>query len=121
MHTLCRSFERWRDLIQAGKLLGGLWKVSESQSIMAGAPRPGLRSPSSRKHARKINPNPNGPQTRGQWIYLKRIEADLSRENVAQKMGVCDLTVRAWECDECAPTEAQWQQLKEILETACVK
>jgi DNA-binding transcriptional regulator YiaG len=55
------------------------------------------------------------PKTLGEWIYLKRIEVDISREQLAQKLCVCDITVRAWENNVSAPTEAQWHQLKEML------
>jgi DNA-binding transcriptional regulator YiaG len=54
-------------------------------------------------------------KTMGDQLHLKRIEADLSQAEVAQKAGVSVRTVRKWEHGLVCPTEHHWQVLKEIL------
>ena len=46
---------------------------------------------------------------------MKRIEADLSQAEVAQKAGVSVRTVRKWEHGIVCPTEYHWQMLTGIL------
>jgi ribosome-binding protein aMBF1 (putative translation factor) len=95
--------------MEAGRLLAGLLKISQPNT----RPCPWRSGRSGRGRGRKrivIE-----PKTRGEWICLKRIEADLSRETLAQKLCVGDLTVRAWENDESRPTDVQWRQLKTVL------
>jgi len=58
---------------------------------------------------------PVNPKTLGEHLLLKRIEADLSQPEVAQKAGVSVRTVRKWEHGIVCPTEGHWQVLKEIL------
>ena len=58
---------------------------------------------------------PVNPKTLGDHLHLKRIEADLSQPEVAQKAGVSVRMVRKWEYGIVCPTEHHWQVLKEIL------
>jgi hypothetical protein len=58
---------------------------------------------------------PVNPKTTGDYLLLKRIEANLSQPEVAAKVGVPERTVRAWEHDDLLPTKAQWQLLAGIL------
>jgi DNA-binding transcriptional regulator YiaG len=58
---------------------------------------------------------PVNPKTLGDQLHLKRIEADLSQQEVAQKAGVSVRTVRKWEHGIICPTEHHWQTLKSIL------
>jgi ribosome-binding protein aMBF1 (putative translation factor) len=51
----------------------------------------------------------------GDYLLLKRIEADLSQPELAVKSGVSVRKVKAWEYDYIAPTEAEWQVLAGIL------
>ena len=58
---------------------------------------------------------PVNPKTVGDHLLLKRIKANLSQPEVAEKAGVTERAVRAWEHDQLLPTEAQWQVLAGIL------
>jgi DNA-binding transcriptional regulator YiaG len=58
---------------------------------------------------------PVNPKTLGDHLHLKRIEADLSQPELAQKTGVSVRTVRKWEHGIVCPTEHHWQVLMEIL------
>jgi DNA-binding transcriptional regulator YiaG len=58
---------------------------------------------------------PSNPKTLGDYLLLKRIEADLSQPELAQKAGVSERKVKAWEYDKLSPTEIEWQVLKAIL------
>ncbi len=58
---------------------------------------------------------PVNPKTLGDHLHLKRIEADLSQPELAQKAGVSVRMVRKWECGLACPTEGHWQALKLIL------
>ena len=58
---------------------------------------------------------PVNPKTLGDHLLLKRIEANLSQPEVAQKAGVSVRTVRKWEQGIVCPTEGHWQALTDIL------
>jgi DNA-binding transcriptional regulator YiaG len=58
---------------------------------------------------------PVNVKTLGDRLLLKRIEADLSQAEVAQKSGVSVRTVQKWEHNILCPTEDHWQVLKRIL------
>ncbi len=58
---------------------------------------------------------PVNPETTGDYLLLKRIEANLSQSEVAVKAGVPERTVRAWEHDQLLPTKTKWQVLAGIL------
>ena len=58
---------------------------------------------------------PVNPKTLGDRLLLKRIEADLSQPEVAEKAGVSVRTVRKWEYGMACPTEEHWEALKLIL------
>jgi DNA-binding transcriptional regulator YiaG len=58
---------------------------------------------------------PVNPKTLGDQLHLKRIKADLSQAEVAQKAGVSVRTVRKWEHGIVCPTEHHWQKLTDIL------
>jgi DNA-binding transcriptional regulator YiaG len=58
---------------------------------------------------------PVNPKTLGDHLLLKRIEANLSQPEVAQKAGVSVRTVRKWEHGHACPTEYHWQTLTHIL------
>jgi DNA-binding transcriptional regulator YiaG len=58
---------------------------------------------------------PVNPKTLGDHLLLKRIEADLTLPEVAQKAGVSTRTVRKWEHGHACPTEDHWQVLANIL------
>ena len=55
------------------------------------------------------------PKILGDHLHLKRIEADLSQPEVAQKTGVSVRMVRKWEYGLACPAEGHWQALKLIL------
>ena len=58
---------------------------------------------------------PVNPKTLGDHLLLKRIEADLTQPEVAQKAGVSARTVRKWEHDRAYPSDDHWQALAAIL------
>jgi ribosome-binding protein aMBF1 (putative translation factor) len=58
---------------------------------------------------------PVNVKTLGDHLLLKRIEADLTQLEVAQKAGVSVRTVRQWEHGLVCPTEHHWQALVGIL------
>jgi DNA-binding transcriptional regulator YiaG len=58
---------------------------------------------------------PVNPKTLGDHLLLKRIEANLTQPEVAQKAEVSARTVRKWEHGIACPTEDHWQALTHIL------
>jgi ribosome-binding protein aMBF1 (putative translation factor) len=58
---------------------------------------------------------PVNPKTVGDYLLLKRIQANLSQPEVAIRAGVSEQTIREWEHDQFLPTEVQWQILNDIL------
>jgi DNA-binding transcriptional regulator YiaG len=58
---------------------------------------------------------PVNPKTLGDHLLLKRIEANLSQPEVAQKAGVSTRTVRKWEHGHTCPTANHWKVLTQIL------
>jgi hypothetical protein len=58
---------------------------------------------------------PVNPKTLGDHLLLKRIAANLSQPEVAQKVRVSVRTVRKWEHGHACPTEDHWQALTSIL------
>ena len=63
--------------------------------------------------ARKLIPI--NVKTLGDYLHLKRIEADLSQPELAVKSGASVLKVKAWEHDQNLPTEGEWELLAKIL------
>ena len=59
---------------------------------------------------------PVNPKTLGDRLLLKRIEANLTQPEVAQKVRVSVRMVRKWEHGHACPSEAHWQALKHILQ-----
>ena len=59
---------------------------------------------------------PVNPKTLGDHLHLRRIAADLSQSEVAQRTGVSVRMVRKWESGLACPTEGHWQALKRILQ-----
>jgi len=55
------------------------------------------------------------PKTIGDWLHLKRIEADLSQAEVAQQIGVVIRKIGAWEHDEMTPSDTELLALSAIL------
>jgi DNA-binding transcriptional regulator YiaG len=58
---------------------------------------------------------PVNPKTMGDYLVLKRIEANLSQLEVAKKVGVSKRMVRKWEHGHACPIEDHWQILAGIL------
>jgi Helix-turn-helix len=58
---------------------------------------------------------PVNPKTLGDHLLLKRIQANLSQMEVAQKAGVSNRRVQKWEHGDICPTEGHWQKLTDIL------
>lgn len=58
---------------------------------------------------------PVNPKTLGEHLLLKRIEANLSQPEIAQKAGVSVRTVRKWEHGIVCPNENHWQVLSRIF------
>jgi len=58
---------------------------------------------------------PVNVKTLSDHLHLKRIEANLTQPEMAQKLGVSTRTVRKWEHGHACPTEDHWQALAGIL------
>ena len=58
---------------------------------------------------------PVNTKTTGDYLLLKRIEADLSQTELAVKASVTVRKVKAWEHDQIIPMEAEWQALAPVL------
>jgi DNA-binding XRE family transcriptional regulator len=58
---------------------------------------------------------PVSPKTLGDYLMVKRYEADLNQAEVAAKLKVAEITLRAWEYDRKAPNDIQLLALKELL------
>lgn len=58
---------------------------------------------------------PVNVKTLGDYLLLKRIEADLSQPELAVKSGATVRKVKAWEHDQNLPTEVEWKLLVKIL------
>jgi DNA-binding transcriptional regulator YiaG len=58
---------------------------------------------------------PVNAKTLGDYLLLKRIEADLSQPELAVKSGATVRKVKAWEHDQKLPTEVEWKLLVKIL------
>jgi ribosome-binding protein aMBF1 (putative translation factor) len=58
---------------------------------------------------------PINVKTLGDYLLLKRIEADLSQPELAVKSGATVRKVKAWEHDQNLPTEVEWKLLVKIL------
>jgi hypothetical protein len=58
---------------------------------------------------------PVNVKTLGDYLLLKRIQADLSQPELAVNTGLTVRKVRAWEHDQSTPTEAEWQVLAAVL------
>jgi len=63
--------------------------------------------------ARKLIPV--NVKSTGDYLLLKRIEANLTQPEVAQMAEVSARTVRKWEHDQAQPTDDHWQALAHIL------
>jgi transcriptional regulator with XRE-family HTH domain len=51
----------------------------------------------------------------GDYLLLKRIEANLTQAEVAAKAGVSARTIRKWEHDHARPNDEHWQALANVL------
>jgi len=58
---------------------------------------------------------PVNVKSTGDYLLLKRIEANLTQPEVAQMAGVSARTVRKWEHDQTSPSDDHWQALAHIL------
>jgi hypothetical protein len=59
---------------------------------------------------------PVNVKTLGDHLLLKRIAANLSQPEVAEKTGVVVRRVKAWEHDQIKPTESEWRILASVLD-----
>ncbi len=55
----------------------------------------------------------------GDYLLLKRIEANLSQRELAVKLGVTVRKMKAWKHDQTVPTKVEWQALATILKLEC--
>jgi DNA-binding XRE family transcriptional regulator len=58
---------------------------------------------------------PVNPKTLGDYILIKRIQADLTQPELAGKVGISARKVSAWEHDQVVPTIIEWQILAHLL------
>jgi DNA-binding transcriptional regulator YiaG len=69
-------------------------------------------------HFQRYSPRkliPINVKSLGDYLLLKRIEANLSQPELAVKSAVSVRKVKAWEHDQLVPTEAEWQTLVTVL------
>jgi ribosome-binding protein aMBF1 (putative translation factor) len=58
---------------------------------------------------------PVNVKTLGDYLLLKRIEADLSQPELAFRSGVTVRRITAWEHDKVVPSQAEWNVLAAVL------
>jgi DNA-binding transcriptional regulator YiaG len=63
----------------------------------------------------KAKPLPVNIKTTGDWIFVKRMEKNLTPGQLAAKMGIASALVRAWEDGTSQPNEQQQEVLVKIL------
>ena len=61
------------------------------------------------------NPIPAAPTTLGEWLHLKRIEANLTQLDICRHLKIGERRVLAWERDRAIPTAAEWERLRDLL------
>ena len=67
---------------------------------------------------RPRKPFPTTPKTLGDRIQTARLENGLLKTEVAEQLGVAEKLIKLWEQDKQIPSEAQWNQLANILSVA---
>lgn len=69
-------------------------------------------------HIQRFSPRkliPVNVKSLGDYLLLKRIEANLSQPELALKLAVTVRKIKAWEHDKLVPTKAEWQVLATVL------
>jgi hypothetical protein len=61
------------------------------------------------------NPIPVEPKTLGQWLHLKRIEANLTQLDICIRLQIGERRVQAWERDARKPSSDEWKALEPLL------
>jgi len=51
----------------------------------------------------------------GQWLHIKRIEANLTQLDVCRYLRVGERRVLAWERDVLKPSVTEWESLRNLL------
>ena len=64
---------------------------------------------------KQAKPLPVNMKTRGDWILVNRLAKNLSPYHLANKMGIAQALVLAWEDNLSQPDDQQWEQLRKIL------
>jgi DNA-binding transcriptional regulator YiaG len=64
---------------------------------------------------RRIKPLPVRIKTIGDWIYVKRVEKNLTSGHLALKMGIAAAMIQAWESGNSQPDSQQLIVLANIL------
>jgi ribosome-binding protein aMBF1 (putative translation factor) len=64
---------------------------------------------------RRAKPLPESIKTIGDWIYVKRLEKNLTSGHLALKMGIAAALVQAWEDGTSQPNEQQQAVLAKIF------
>jgi len=54
-------------------------------------------------------------KTLGEYLLLKRIQADLSQPELALKTGFTVRKIKTWEHDRAVPNAAEWELLNPVL------
>ena len=63
---------------------------------------------------------PTDIKTLGDYLLLKRVKADLSQPELAEKTGFTVRKIKTWEHDWIIPTEAEWHVLARSLDLETV-
>lgn len=58
---------------------------------------------------------PTEVKTLGDYLLLKRIQADLSQPELAVKTGYTVRMIKEWEYDRRTPSGAEWECLRSVL------
>jgi DNA-binding transcriptional regulator YiaG len=69
-------------------------------------------------HIQRFSPRkliPVNVKSLGDYLLLKRIEANLSQPELALKSAVTVRKIKAWEHDQLVPTEVEWRALVTVL------
>lgn len=65
--------------------------------------------------SQKRNRIPVEPKTLGDWLHIKRVEANFSQSEIAIELGVTERLVQAWERNRVVPTAEQRATLWAVL------
>jgi transcriptional regulator with XRE-family HTH domain len=51
----------------------------------------------------------------GQWLHVKRIEANLTQLDICRHLKIGERRVLGWERDALKPSSDEWERLRQLL------